>query len=352
MLGWNEADYKRLIAGEIEGPGAVLARAGLRVASFPYRAVMSLRNVAYDRRWRTVHRAPVPVISVGNLTVGGTGKTPVVELVARKLRARHRRVTILSRGYGNRDGCNDEALLLEQNLPDVPHLQGPDRVTLANIACDELDSEVLLLDDGFQHRRLARDLDLVLVDATNPFGGDRLLPAGLLREPVASLHRADLISITRCDAVPLKSLESIRKRIVAVNPKVPLLEIRFRPVSYSQFESPARDFADLAGAKALAFCGIGNPKPFWESLRELGVSLMETRSYPDHHAYSREDVDSLAGWARERRPDILLTTQKDAVKLPVATLGDVPLFALRIAAEVLAGEEDLDASLDRVFPVS
>lgn len=349
MLGWKEADYKRLIAGEIEGPGAALARAGLRVASFPYRTVMRLRNVAYDRRWRTVHRAPVPVISVGNLTVGGTGKTPVVELVARKLRARHRRVTILSRGYGNRDGCNDEALLLEQNLPDVPHLQGPDRVTLANIACDELDSEVLLLDDGFQHRRLARDLDLVLIDATNPFGGGRLLPAGLLREPVSSLARADLIAITRSDIAPPGALQAIHERIAKENPTVGRMEICFRPQSFCQFDHPARELADLAGAKALAFCGIGNPDPFWMSLRQLGLTLIETRPFPDHHSYSRKDVDSLAAWALQRRPDVILTTQKDAVKLPVSALGNVPLYALRISAVVLRGDEQLDAALDELL---
>src|SRR5262249_5942270 len=145
------------------------------------------------------HRAPVPVVSVGNLTVGGTGKTPCVEYVARFYRQLDRRAAILSRGYGSAGGHNDEALLLEENLPDVPHLQGADRVALAAAAVEELESEVLILDDGFQHRRLVRDLDVVLVDASNPWGYGYLLPRGLLREPKSSLRRASVVLLTRCD---------------------------------------------------------------------------------------------------------------------------------------------------------
>src|SRR5262245_12493692 len=154
---------------------------------------MRLRNWLYDRGWKRTHRAAVPVVSVGNLTVGGTGKTPCVEFVARWFRERDRRVAILSRGYGSTGGANDEAMVLEENLPDVPHLQGADRVALAAAAVEELESEVLVLDDGFQHRRLARDLDLVLVDATNPWGHGAVLPRGLLREPASGLRRAGAV---------------------------------------------------------------------------------------------------------------------------------------------------------------
>src|SRR5437870_5928929 len=143
----------------------------------------------YERGWNERRRAPVPVVSVGNLTVGGTGKTPCVEHVARFYRSRGLRVAVLSRGYGAAAGRNDEAMVLEENLPDVPHLQGPDRAALAFTAVEELESEVLVLDDGFQHRRLARDLDLVLVDATDPWGQGYLFPRGLLRESPASLRR-------------------------------------------------------------------------------------------------------------------------------------------------------------------
>src|SRR5262249_10280904 len=152
-----------------------------------------------DWGWKQQRRASVPVVSVGNLTLGGTGKTPCVEYVARFYRERDKRVAILSRGYGAEEGHNDEALVLEANLTDVPHLQAADREALAAVALEELESEVLVLDDGFQHRRLARDLDLVLIDATNPWGHGYLFPRGLLREPVSGLRRADAVILTRCD---------------------------------------------------------------------------------------------------------------------------------------------------------
>src|SRR5262249_31870064 len=154
--------------------------------------------------------APVPVISVGNLTMGGTGKTPCVEYVSRRLSDRGHRVAILSRGYGEGDGPNDEALVLEQDLPDVPHLQGADRVALAHMAVDELESEVIVLDDGFQHRRLGRSLDLVLIDATQPWGHGFLCPRGLLRESPGELARAHVLIITRCDHISEHELAIVR----------------------------------------------------------------------------------------------------------------------------------------------
>src|SRR5437016_1150521 len=145
-----------------------MQRAGLRLASVPYGWAVRCRNWLYERDWKRTFKAQTPVVSVGNLTLGGTGKTPCVEYVARHYRKADLRAAILSRGYAGNGGRNDEALVLEQNLPDVPHLQGADRVMLAQTAVEELDSEILILDDGFQHRRLQRDLDIVVVDATNP----------------------------------------------------------------------------------------------------------------------------------------------------------------------------------------
>src|SRR5262249_54817077 len=154
--------------------------------------------------------AGVPVVSVGNLTVGGTGKTPCVEYVARFFRGLDLRVAILSRGYGATQGCNDEAMVLEENLPDVPHLQGPDRVELAKTAIEELEREALALDDGFQPRRRGRALALVLIDAPARWGHGSLLPRGLLREPIRSLRRAHLAIVTRCDMVGPEELRGIR----------------------------------------------------------------------------------------------------------------------------------------------
>src|SRR5262245_1460980 len=174
-------------------------RLALRAASVPYGWGVRLRNRLYDRGWKRVARAPVPVVSVGNLTLGGTGKTPCVEYICRYYRSLDLRVAVLSRGYGAEHGPNDEALVLEENLPDVPHLQGADRVALARTAVEELESEVLVLDDGLQHRRLARDLDVVLVDATAPWGHGFLFPRGLLREAAGGLRRAGVVVLTRCD---------------------------------------------------------------------------------------------------------------------------------------------------------
>jgi tetraacyldisaccharide 4'-kinase len=190
MSGGPRQHYLRLLSGEARGLGPALERLGLRAASVPYELAVRLRNAAYERGWLPSERVPVPVVSVGNLTAGGTGKTPFVEYVARFYRNLNRRVAILSRGYGGASGCNDEARVLEQNLSDVPHLQGVDRVALARRAMSEWKSDVLVLDDGFQHRRLARDVEIVLIDATAPWGHGYLLPRGLLREPLSSLRRA------------------------------------------------------------------------------------------------------------------------------------------------------------------
>src|SRR5262245_21936169 len=188
----------------------MLARLGLRVASWPYGLGVRTRNALFDRGWKTVHRAAVPVVSVGNLTLGGTGKTPCVEYVARFYRELGQQVAILSRGYGAEAGRNDEAMLLEENLPDVPHLQDRDRVAVAERAVEELESEILVLDDGFQHRRLRRDLDIVLIDATRPPTRDHLFPRGTLRESASGLKRAGAILLTRCDQVPASDVEATR----------------------------------------------------------------------------------------------------------------------------------------------
>src|SRR5262249_6499892 len=219
-----------------------------------------LRNRGYDRGWLAVHRAGVPVVSVGNLTVGGTGKTPMVEWVARWFRRHEKQVVILSRGYRQVHGLNDEGRVLEENLPDVPHLQDRDRVRSARIAVEELEAEVLVLDDGFQHRRLARDLDLVLIDALEPFGLGRLLPRGLLREPVASLRRADLVVLSRADLISPDERRSIRAEAERHGGPVRWIEARHAPMELVGAEGGASSIEELAGRPVAAFCGIGNPE--------------------------------------------------------------------------------------------
>src|SRR5262249_19248562 len=250
------------MAGERRGPGPTLKRLGLWLASVPYGVAVGLRKGLFDRGWRRVTRAGVPVVSVGNLTVGGTGKTPCVEYVARRLRAWDRRVAVLSRGYGSDGGPNDEALVLEDNLPDVPHLQGADRAALARTAVEELEAELVILDDGFQHRRLARDLDVVLLDATDPFGHGRLFPRGLLREPASSLRRADTVLLTRCDQVPESTVNDLTDRVRRLAPDRPVVPTKHAPVAWLQHGQPDRPTDALHGRPAAAFCGIGNPDAF------------------------------------------------------------------------------------------
>jgi tetraacyldisaccharide 4'-kinase len=338
-------ELRALMAGERRGPAAVLKRGGLRLASVPYGWAVAFRNRLFDRGWKRVESVPVPVISVGNLTVGGTGKTPAVEYLARRLRDWDRRVAILSRGYGSDHGPNDEALVLEENLPDVPHLQGADRAALANIAVEELESDVLLLDDGFQHRRLARNLDLVLLDATAPWGYGYLLPRGLLRESPRGLRRAGAVLLTRCDQVDPTDLARLREQ-VAKYTRAPVIETCHRPADWIDAEQRSRPVEDMRGKTVAAFCGIGNPDAFRRTLQDLGLTVGAFRTFPDHHGYSRTDVEELRQWARrEATEGVVVTTQKDLVKLRVSRLGDCELLALRIQLHVAAGADALDHKL-------
>jgi tetraacyldisaccharide 4'-kinase len=300
----------------------------------------------YASGWRIVHRAAVPVVSVGNLTVGGTGKTPCVEYIAGFYRRSDRRVAVLSRGYGSAGGRNDEALVLEETLPDVPHLQGADRVALARTAIEELESEVLVLDDGFQHRRLARDLDVVLIDVTEPQGYGYLLPRGLLREPRSSLRRAGLVVLTRCDQASAERVDAVRREVRRYAPAVPVVETNHGPVELVNSSRTVAPLDELRARPVAAFCGIGNPEAFRRTLTDLGADIRAFRVYPDHHSYGRADVDSLRAWLRELSPDgLAVTTQKDLVKLRIDRLGDRPLWSLRVRLQVLTGLEVLEDRL-------
>jgi tetraacyldisaccharide 4'-kinase len=338
--------YRTLVSGERRGLGAGLERLGLRLASLPYGWAVGLRNRLFDCGWKHSQRAPAPVVSIGNLTVGGTGKTPCVEYVARRLREGDRQVAILSRGYGSQQGPNDEAQVLEDNLPDVPHLQGPDRVALARIAVEELESDVLVLDDGFQHRRLARDLDLVLLDATRPWGFGYLLPRGLLREAPAGLRRAGAVLLTRCDQVDSSTVAALRARVEKLAPHAPIVETSHQPMAWVDAAGRTKPIEHGKGQAVAAFCGLGNPEAFRQTLQNLGMTVQAFRTFPDHHAYTRPDVEALRTWARQEATDgVVVTTQKDLVKLRLTRLGDRELWALRIQLRIHAGQDALDRKL-------
>jgi tetraacyldisaccharide 4'-kinase len=331
--------YRAVIRGERRGPFARLARAGLWFASVPYGLVVNRRNRGFDRGRQPIHRAAVPVACVGNLSLGGTGKTPCVEYVARFYRERGIQVAILSRGYGADAGPNDEALVLEENLPDVPHLQGVDRSALADAAVEELEAELLILDDGFQHRRLHRDLDIVMIDATSPPHRDWLFPRGTLREPASGLKRANAILITRCDQVEEAELNAIREWLAAKAPGIPIATTIHRPAAN-----------ELKGMTVGAFCGIGNPAAFRRTLESLGATVADFRTFPDHHAYTRQDVDDLRRWASGLPKDAAVaTTQKDHVKLRLDELSGRTLHTVRIEMAFTAGEEEFQTALATVL---
>jgi tetraacyldisaccharide 4'-kinase len=302
-----------------------------------------MRNLAYDGGLAETRRATIPVVSLGNLTTGGTGKTPFAAYVARWFRQRGIRVCFVSRGYGAGDsGFNDEALVLEQLCPDVPHLQNVDRVAAARVAVEELDSQLLILDDGFQHRRIARDLDIVLVDATNPWGFGHLLPRGLLREPVSSVRRAGLAVITRVDQVARESVDEICRVIERANPRCPIAEVVFPPVRLINSSGVAIEPDTLRGLPVAAFCGIGNPQAFQAGLVQLGLAVQAFRMFPDHHRYARSDIDDLARWGAAAGISAIVTTQKDLVKIGLDSLGGHALWAVEIGTQVRAGNARLD----------
>ena len=329
------------------GPGAIAV--ALRLLSLPYPAEVALRNRLYDRETLRQERLPCPVISVGNLTVGGTGKTPTVIFIANLLKEHGYRPAVLSRGYGGHasasvnivsDGnrillgwrdAGDEPVLIAGAAPGVPVLTGGRRLLTGRTAVERFGADVLILDDAFQHRTLFRNLDILLVDALRPFGNGFLLPRGPLREMPEALRHAHLIIRTgaegdRADPLPgasgTPSFQGIR-----------------RPLGLVEAETGrVLPLAELKGLRASAFAGIGRPEAFRESLTGLGAEIVSFRAFPDHHPFTRTDVDALRLLAGESRAARIVTTEKDAVRL-----ADHPDFLreltlLRIGMEISPAE--------------
>jgi tetraacyldisaccharide 4'-kinase len=276
----------------------------------------------------------------------------MAEWLARWYRRRDVRVTLISRGYGHSSGINDEGLVLEENLPDVPHLQDPDRVKLAEIAVAELETELIILDDGFQHRRLGRDLDLIMLDALDPFGLDWLFPRGLLREPATSLGRASAIVVSRADLLEQEERHALVRSVRKEAPTIPIILSRHAPLDLVDSEGQSYSLDELVDREIVAFCGIGNPEGFRRTVLPLCRKMPELRVFPDHHAYDASDVRELTAWAESGPANLVLTTQKDLVKLRAATLGRVPLRALRIGLEIMEGLEALESILEPLVPGS
>jgi tetraacyldisaccharide 4'-kinase len=350
--------------GEARGVGSRALGVALAPAEALFRVAVAARGAAYGRGLLHVFRAGVPVISVGNVAVGGAGKTPATAAIAARLLARKRRVAVLSRGYGATrsdarvvsDGRRvilgaaeggDEPVLLARRLPGVAVLCGPRRAALARHAVESLGADALLLDDGFQHRALARDLDVVLLDAANPFGNGRLLPAGPNREPRSALRRAGLAWLSRVDqADDPAALDRLRGLVQEATGRPPV-ESRHAPEELLDGTlARSLGLASLRGQRVALLSGLARPGTFRRTIEGLGAEVGAERRHPDHHRFTEGDVAEALREAGRAGCARVVTTEKDAVRLPPTTAGDPRLAVLRIQAEIVRGGEALDAALD------
>ncbi len=330
-----------------DGFGLLFA-AGCMVTA-PYAAAMHLRRSAYRNGLLRSFSAGIPVICVGNIITGGTGKTPMVVWVVEQLKEAGRTAAILTRGYKSVDGRSDEAELL-RNLTGADVQICPDRVAGAKRAA-AAGADVLVMDDGFQHLRLRRDLDIVLIDAfRRPFGGGCCLPVGRLREPPWVLSDADAIVITRSDLVSADCLENIRRRLRSLAPQASLHAAVHRPFRLVDEDGKEHALWPAAGKKVFSFCGLGNPQAFFETVRNLGVNVVGQKALLDHVQYTPNLVGQLSRSAEQRKADILLTTQKDAVKLAGAEFSR-PLWQLAVRMEITDGRKELIEKIHKVLSV-
>ncbi|MCL4207170.1 MAG: tetraacyldisaccharide 4'-kinase [Pirellulaceae bacterium] len=347
----SPSEFRDIVSGRRIGPTAAVLRTGLRLAEIPYATLMRARNACYDRGVLRSLRVPASVISVGNLTVGGTGKTPLVEWLVGWFRDRGVRVGVVSRGYKARDGApNDEALELASKIPELPHVQNRDRVAAARQAIDRDSCRVVVLDDAFQHRRIQRDLDLVLLDALEPFGWEHVLPRGTLREPVSGLGRAHVVALSRADAVTAEQRAAIRARVRHLAPAADWIELVHQPTELIAAGGRRRSLESLSRRRVAAFCGIGNPDGFRHTLDTLGCQVLGFRSLPDHFGFPRSEVAKLAEWVEGLADvDTVLCTRKDMVKLECDRLGSRELWAVSIGLVVSHGQESFERRLQSLL---
>ena len=357
--GLQEKIFRLILEEERGSVWGTLLRATATLAAWHYDKITNLRNLLFDRGVLKVQKLNCPVVSVGNLAMGGTGKTPMVVWLARLFSEEGYRVGIVSRGYGGvesgrviivSDGENiladqaisgDEPLMLARKLPGIPVLCCTKRVKAGKSAIEKFNCNILVVDDGFQHRYLARDLDVVMLDSRNPYGDNRLFPRGKLREKAAALARAQVLVLSRFDGSEKaeKNREILRKhwpdKIVAT--------ATYRHISiFSAADKGELPPDSLRESRLAAFAGIARPDDFFQSLQKLGARLVFTAPLPDHCPLSFEFLTSLVREASRFRPDLWLTTEKDFVRLPQVLPQGMELW-------VMAMEIDLDRDSDQLL---
>ncbi len=370
-----------VILGERQGKKASLLRGALFCLSKVFLIGVKGRRWLYEARIIRDHPLGVQVITVGNLTVGGTGKTPVVEKFARVLTDQGRKVAVLSRGYRskppplmqrlrnklllqedvtpprivsdaknlllNSEDAGDEPYMLASNLKDVVVLVDKDRVKAGRYAIEKYGCDILLLDDGFQYWKLSgRRRDIVLVDAQQPFGNEHLLPRGTLREPPEHIQRADTIFITKSDG----ETAGLRARIRKHNPKAGIIECVHWPLYFEDVFNPEQreKIGWLKGRKVATLSGIAQPESFENSLVQQGAELVYTKRFADHHRFNQQEVLNAINRAKKRRAEVIITTQKDAVRFPKIDRRDLPIYFMRVEIKILSGAKDFDDCVRKI----
>jgi tetraacyldisaccharide 4'-kinase len=361
-----------VIQEERRGKRAALVRFGLYLLSKGFHVGIKVRRLLYDWRLIRDYTIGVQVIAIGNLTVGGTGKTPVVEKFARELQGQGRTVAILSRGYRSKppplfkrlldklllredrtpprvvsDGksllldsetAGDEPYMLASNLRDVIVLVDKDRVKSGRYAIEKFGCDTLLLDDGFQYWRLAgRRRDIVLLDCQQPFGNERLLPRGTLREPPTHLSRASTLFITKSHG----RTDALRTRLSKLNPAAGIIECVHQPLYFEDvFTGERRGLEFLRGLKVASLSGIAQPDSFEKSLGQLGAELVYSKRFADHHRFTQQEVLNVVNRSKKRQAAAIITTQKDAVRFPKIDRRDLPIYFMRVEIRILRGAKD------------
>lgn len=374
---WTEAVETfvlEVISEQRPGKRAALARGALLMLSKVFALAVKVRRLLYNVRILRDSTLGVQVIAIGNLTVGGTGKTPVVEKFARELQNQGRTVAILSRGYRSKpppfarriitklllqddktpprvvsDGksllldsemAGDEPYMLASNLKDVIVLVDKDRVKAGRYAIEKFGCDTLLLDDGFQYWKLAgRRRDIVLIDSQQPFGNEKLLPRGTLREPPSHLARASTIFITKSDG----NSGLLRARIAKHNPSAGIIECIHAPLYFEDVFTGERHGLDLLkGQKVASLSGIAQPESFEQSLVKLGAELVYSKRFADHHRFSQQEVLNAVNRSKKRQATAIITTQKDAVRFPKIDRRDLPIYFMRVEIKIISGAKDFN----------
>ncbi|MBQ9087942.1 MAG: tetraacyldisaccharide 4'-kinase [Lentisphaeria bacterium] len=354
----------------------------LFAASRVYRMVVQFRIWLYDKRVIRNQALGCLVVSIGNLSCGGTGKTPVVEVFARSLSAKGRKVAILSRGYRRKkrsfweklchafhsgemelppqvvsDGENllmdsehagDEPFMLASNLQDVAVIVDKDRVKSGIHAIDEFQTDIIILDDGFQYLKLKPHINIVLVDSTDPFGNGHVLPRGILREPIKNIRRADYIFLTKSDGS--NKLRHLKRFIRRHTRRAEIIECCHRPQYLVKLftDREREELSFLNGRKVAALSAIARPESFENFLEQLGAELVAKDHFADHHRYSRQEIIDFVNAAKAAGAEMVVTTEKDAVRIPHLERCDVPIYYLRIQIDILSGKESFDQCISRI----